>query len=390
MKHFLPRTVIILGLVSFLNDTASEMITPLLPLFLTTTLGAGAAIVGLVEGVAEATASILKLISGYLADRGWNTKKMVVSGYTVSNASRPLIGLAGGWSLVLVLRFLDRVGKGIRTAPRDALIAASTDEQIRGRAFGFHRTLDHSGAMFGPLLAFGLLQWGLTMEHVFMASIVPGAALILLLVFGLKVPPRVKPEQPPARLHWKGLDARVKGLVLASGGLALATTPEAFLVLWANQGGISVAWVPLLWAAASGVKALVSGPAGALSDRYGRLPIVTIGWTARVLLLIAFAWLPDEGMTVWGLFLGYAAALAFTEGAERALLGDFAPAEQQGTVFGLYHLLSGLMVLPGAVLFGVVWQWLGMSTAFAMAAVLTTIAAITLWVLAGRNSAQLY
>jgi len=390
MKHFLPRTVIILGLVSFLNDTASEMITPLLPLFLTTTLGAGAAIVGLVEGVAEATASILKLISGYLADRGWNTKKMVVSGYTVSNASRPLIGLAGGWSLVLVLRFLDRVGKGVRTAPRDALIAASTDEQLRGRAFGFHRTLDHSGAMFGPLLAFGLLQWGMTMEHVFMASIVPGAALILLLVFGLKVPPRVKPEQPPARLHWKGLDARVKGLVLASGGLALATTPEAFLVLWANQGGISVAWVPLLWAAASGVKALVSGPAGALSDRYGRLPIVTIGWTTRVLLLIAFAWLPDEGMTVWGLFLGYAAALAFTEGAERALLGDFAPAEQQGTVFGLYHLLSGLMVLPGAVLFGVVWQWLGMSTAFAMAAVLTTIAAITLWVLAGRNSAQLY
>ena len=390
MKHFLPRTVIILGLVSFLNDTASEMITPLLPLFLTTTLGAGTAIVGLVEGVAEATASILKLISGYLADRGWNTKKLVVSGYTVSNASRPLIGLAGGWSLVLVLRFLDRVGKGIRTAPRDALIAASTDEQIRGRAFGFHRALDHSGAMLGPLLAFGLLQWGLTMEHVFMASIVPGTVLVLLLVFGLKVPPRVKPEHHPAQLHWKGLDARVKGLVLASGGLALATTPEAFLVLWANQGGISVAWVPLLWAAASGVKALVSGPAGALSDRYGRLPIVTIGWTTRVLLLIAFAWLPDEGMTVWGLFLGYAAALAFTEGAERALLGDFAPAEQQGTVFGLYHLLSGLMVLPGAVLFGVVWQWLGMSTAFAMAAVLTTIAAITLWVLAGRNSAQLY
>jgi len=390
MKHFLPRTVIILGLVSFLNDTASEMITPLLPLFLTTTLGASAAIVGLVEGVAEATASILKLISGYLADRGWNTKKLVVSGYAVSNVSRPLIGLASGWSLVLVLRFLDRVGKGIRTAPRDALIAASTDEQLRGRAFGFHRALDHSGAMLGPLLAFGLLQWGLTMEHVFMASIVPGTVLVLLLVFGLKVPPRVKPEHPPARLHWKGLDARIKGLVLASSGLALATTPEAFLVLWANQRGISVAWVPLLWAAASGVKALVSGPAGALSDRYGRLPIVSIGWTARVLLLIAFAWLPDRGMTVWGLFLGYAAALAFTEGAERALLGDFAPAEQQGTVFGLYHLLSGLMVLPGAVLFGVVWQWLGMSTAFAMAAVLTTIAAITLWVLAGRNSAQLH
>lgn len=385
MKHFLPRTVIILGLVSFLNDTASEMITPLLPLFLTATLGAGPAIVGLVEGVAEATASILKLVSGWLADRGWNAKKLVVGGYTVSNTARPLIGFALGWGWVLVLRFLDRVGKGIRTAPRDALIATSSDRRVRGRAFGFQRALDNGGAMLGPLLAFGLLQWGMSMEHVFMAAVVPGIAVILLLVFGLKVPPRVKPEQPPARLHWKGLDARVKGLVLTSGGLALATTPEAFLILWANQGGITVAWVPLLWAVASGVKALVSGPAGALSDRYGRLPIVSIGWTARVLLLIAFAVLPDGGLVVWGLFLGYAAALAFTEGAERALLGDFAPAEQQGTVFGLYHLLSGIMALPGAVLFGVVWQWLGMSSAFGMAAFLTTLSAVALRLMASRG-----
>ena len=385
MKPFLPRTVVILGLVSFLNDTASEMITPLLPLFLTATLGAGPAIVGLVEGVAEATASILKLVSGWLADRGWNAKKLVVGGYTVSNTARPLIGFALGWSWVLVLRFLDRVGKGIRTAPRDALIAASSDRQVRGRAFGFQRALDNGGAMLGPLLAFGLLQWGMSMEHVFMAAVVPGIAVILLLVFGLKVPPRVKPEHPPARLHWKGLDARIKGLVLASGGLALATTPEAFLILWANQGGITVTWVPLLWAAASGVKALVAGPAGVLSDRYGRLPIVSIGWTARVLLLVAFAVLPDGGLLVWGLFLGHAAALAFTEGAERALLGDFAPTEQQGTVFGLYHLLSGLLALPGAILFGVVWQWLGMSSAFGMAAILTALSALALRLMAYRK-----
>ncbi|NOQ52882.1 MAG: MFS transporter [Desulfuromonadaceae bacterium] len=362
------------------------MITPLLPLFLTATLGAGPVIVGLVEGVAEATASILKLVSGWLADRGWDSKKLVVGGYTVSNTARPLIGFALSWGWVLMLRFLDRGGKGIRTAPRDALIASSTDEQVRGRAFGFHRSMDHAGAMFGPLLAFGLLQWGMTMEHVFMASVIPGTALILLLIFGLKMPPNVKPEHPPARLYWRGLDARVKGLVLSSGGLALATTPEAFLVLWAHQGGITLSWVPLLWAGASGVKALISGPAGALSDRFGRLRIVSIGWTARVLLLIAFAWLPDGGMIVWVLFLGYAAALASTEGAERALLGDFAPAGQKGTVFGLYHLLSGLMALPGAVLFGAVWQWLGMSSAFVMAAALTTIAAVTLRVLARRNS----
>lgn len=385
MKYFIPRTVIILGLVSFLNDSASEMITPLLPLFLTATLGAGPAIVGLVEGVAEATASILKLVSGWLADRGWNAKKLVVGGYAVSNTSRPMIGFALGWGWVLVLRFLDRVGKGIRTAPRDALISASVGANVRGRAFGFQRALDNGGAMLGPLLAFGLLQWGMSMEHVFMASVIPGAALILLLVFGLKRPARVKPEHAPLRFHWKGLDTRVKGLVLATGGLALATTPEAFLILWANQGGITIVWVPLLWAAASGVKALISAPAGSLSDRYGRLPIVSIGWVTRIILLIAFAWLPDGDMVVWVLFLGYAAALAFTEGAERALLGDFAPVEQQGTVFGLYHLLSGIMVLPGAVLFGAVWQWLGMSSAFMMAAVLTTIAAMMLWILVNKN-----
>ncbi len=385
MSGFLPRTVVVLGLVSFLNDTASEMITPLLPLFLTASLGAGPAIVGLVEGVAEATASILKLVSGWLADRGWSAKKLVVGGYTVSNTARPLIGFALGWGWVLLLRFLDRVGKGIRTAPRDALIAATTNRAMRGRAFGFHRALDNAGVMLGPLLAFGLLQWGMGMAHVFVAAVVPGVLLILLLVFGLRMPPRVELEHPPARFDWKGLDGRVKGLILAAGGLALATTPEAFLVLWANQGGISVAWVPLLWAAASGVKALVSGPAGGLSDRFGRLPIVTIGWSVRVLLLILFAWLPDGGMTVWTLFLGYAAALAFTEGAERALLGDLAPAEQQGTVFGIYHLLSGFMALPGALLFGTVWQWLGMSTAFAMSALLTALSASLLRLMASRS-----
>jgi len=386
MNCFLPRTVVVLGLVSMLNDTASEMITPLLPLFLTGTLGAGPAIVGLVEGVAEATASILKLISGWLADRGWNIKKLVVGGYTVSNTARPLIGFALGWGWVLMLRFLDRVGKGLRTAPRDALIAASTDEHGRGRAFGFQRALDHTGAMLGPLLAFILLRWGMTMEHVFMASVIPGIALVFLVVLGLKTPAATKPSEPPGHIRWRGFDARVKGLVLASGGLALATTPEAFLVLWANQGGIIFTWVPLLWAAAHGVKALVSGPAGALSDRLGRLQMVSIGWTARVLLLLAFAWLPDDGITVWALFLGYAAAMAFTEGAERALIGDFAPPEQKATVFGIYHLLSGLMVLPGALLFGALWQWMSMSSAFLGAAVLTAISAMTLRMMARRNS----
>lgn len=381
----LPRTVVILGLVSFLNDTASEMITPLLPLFLTATLGAGPAIVGLVEGVAEATASLLKLVSGWLADRGWSARGLVIGGYGLSNGARPLIGLATAWSGVLLLRFLDRVGKGVRTAPRDALIAATTDRHLRGQAFGFHRALDNAGAMLGPLFAFALLQAGTGMAHVFLVSAVPGVLLLLLLVFGLEAPPAIRPLQPVVQLSWRRLDSRVRGLVLAAGGLAFAATPEAFLVLWAHQGGLAVAWVPLLWAVASGVKALVAWPAGTLSDRYGRLRVVVSGWSARVLLLLGFAFLPDGGGILWGLFLGHAAALAFTEGAERALLGDHAPADQRGTVFGLYHLTTGLMALPGAVVFGAVWQGLGMSAAFLLAALLTAISALVLVWLAHRS-----
>jgi len=383
MLRILPRTVIVLGFVSLLNDTASEMITPLLPLFLTASLGAGPAVVGLVEGVAEAAASILKFVSGWLADRGWSRKKLVIGGYVVSNVARPFIGLALGWTWVLVLRFLDRVGKGLRTAPRDAVIAASVDTSVRGRAFGFHRAMDHAGAMLGPLIAFLLLYWGTAIEDVFLLSVIPGTLLILLLIFGLKDLPQ-PPPPPSTPLRWRLLDLHVKGLLIASGALAIATVPEAFLVLWANQGGIEIVWVPLLWALAHGVKALVAAPAGALSDRLGRVRVVFIGWVARFFLLIAFAQLSSDGLAVWGLFLAFMAASAFSEGAERALIGDFAPADQKATVFGIYHLLNGLLILPAALLFGVIWQWFGMTYAFFTAAFLTAISSAVLLFLAQR------
>ena len=181
----LPRTVIVLGLVSLLNDASSEMITPLMPIFLTATLGAGPAIVGLVEGLAEATSSVLKLVSGRLADRGVDAKSLVLGGYGVSNATRPLIGLAAAWGTVLLLRFLDRVGKGLRTAPRDALIAGATEAHQRGRAFGFHRSMDHAGAVIGPLIAFALLAAHVELKNVFLASLVPGTLVLVLLAFGL-------------------------------------------------------------------------------------------------------------------------------------------------------------------------------------------------------------
>jgi len=381
MKLFFPRTVIILGLVSFLNDAASEMITPLLPIFLIATLGAGPVVVGLVEGVAEATGSILKLISGRLADRGWNAKGLVVGGYGLSNTARPLIGLALGWSWVLVLRFLDRVGKGLRTSPRDALIAASTDSHLRGKAFGFQRALDHAGAVVGPLLAFVLLGGGIELHKVFLLSVVPGMLVMLLLWFGLPPTPRVVPAAPIALpLGWRGVDTRLRALIIAAGGLALATTPEVFLVLWAQARGLEIVWVPLLWAAASAVKVVVAIPGGHWSDRFGRLPVLLAGWGARILILMALGLTATGELTIWFLFLAYAGSIAFTEGAERALIGDYAPAGQKATAYGLYHMMSGLLTLPGALLFGALWQWFGATTAFLTAAGLTAVSVLVLLV----------
>ena len=379
----LPGTVLVLGAVSFFNDIASEMITPVLPLFLTATLGAGPAVVGLIEGVAEATASFLKLYAGRVADRRRNHKALVLSGYGLSNAARPLIGLATGWTAVLGLRFLDRVGKGVRTSPRDALIAGAVGPGVRGRAFGFHRAMDHAGATLGPLAAFVLLQYGTDLRHVFLLSVIPG--LVLLGLLGLGLPgdrPPPADAAPLPKLSWMALPPRLRALVLAAGGLALATAPDAFLVLWASERGLALAWMPLLWAAAHGVRMVLAGAGGLLSDRTGRLPVVAAGWTARVAALVALALVVGSLPVTWALFLGYAATTAFTEGAERAFIGDLAPPDQQATAFGVYHMLVGFVALPGALVFGLIWEAFGMGAAFLASAVLTAFAAAALLTLA--------
>ena len=381
----LPRTVVVLGFVSLLNDAASEMITPLLPIFLTATLGAGPTIVGLIEGVAEATASLLKWFSGWLADRGWNAKRLVLAGYGLSNLVRPLIGLAYAWPLVLTLRFADRIGKGLRTAPRDAMIAGATDATIRGRAFGFHRSMDHAGAVIGPVAAYLLLDAGMPLEQVFYWSVIPGVCVLLLLGFGVpRDPPRTAPPPRPG-LHWRALHPRIKGLVIAAGGLALASVPEVFVVLWARASGLEVKWIPLLWAAASVVKMLIAWPAGALSDQFGRNTVLATGWSLRVAILLLIATLDASDSAVWLLFVLYSASLAFTEPAERSLIGDHARPEERGTAFGYYHLASGLLMLPGAVLFGSVWERWDASTAFIAAAVVTAFAAAYMFVLGRRG-----
>ena len=378
----LPRTVVVVGFVSLLNDSASEMITPLLPIFLTATLGAGPAIVGLVEGIAEATASILKLLSGWLADRGVSPKWLVVGGYGASNAARPLIALVLSWPFVLLLRFLDRAGKGVRTAPRDALIAGATSPVNRGRAFGYHRSMDHAGAVIGPLLAFALLSAGAPTRSVFLWSVVPGILVMLLLVFGLPRDASIGPREEAVRLSWSTLDARVRQLIVAAGVLALASVPEVFVVLWARQQGLPLAWVPLVWAAASLGKMLLAYPAGVLADLVGRVPLLLAGWSLRVAVLFALALATASGPLVWLIFIAYSATLALTEPAERSLIGDRAPASQRGTAYGVYHLACGLFVLPGAVLFGALWQAYGSRSAFLFAAVLTAVAAIGMAIVA--------
>ena len=377
----LPRTVVVLGIVSLLNDTASEMITPLLPVFLTATLGAGPAIVGLVEGVAEATASFLKLASGRFADRGVSAKGLVLGGYGVSNLCRPLIGVAAAWSTVLLLRFLDRVGKGLRTAPRDALIAAAAGPGGRGRAFGFHRSMDHAGAVVGPLLAFALLSAQADLEHVFLVSAIPGVLVLLLLMFGLPAGPSSAAIAPP-RFRWRELHGRLRGLIVATGLLALASVPEVFVVLWATQAGLPVAWVPLVWAAASLAKMLIAMPAGMWSDRLGRLPLLVGGWTARVSVLLLLASTAPDAIGVWILFIAYSATLAVTEPAERSLIGDHARECERGTAYGLYHLVGGLLALPGAVCFGLLWQWFGSPAAFVTAAGVTAVSAVLMLAIA--------
>jgi len=374
MTFMLPRTVIVLGLASLLNDTASEMIFPLLPLFLTTALGAGPVVLGLIEGVAEAASSILKLVAGRMADRGWNHKRMVLAGYAASNAARPLIGLALGWWSVLALRFLDRVGKGWRTSPRDAMISASVADGVRGRAFGFHRSMDHAGAMIGPLIAFVLLKSGMDMRNVFLISLAPG--LMLLMLLALKLPATPAVARPVVPLQWNALHGSLRALILAAGGLAFAAVPEAFLILWAYHGGVDIMMIPLLWAAAHGVKSMVAGPAGILSDHIGRLPVLALAWGMRIVILISIALLSNGGLSVWLLFMLYAAALAMSEAAERALIGDRSPASLKATSFGLYHLTSGLAALPGALVFGMIWQYVSMSAAMMTSAALTAVAIV--------------
>jgi MFS family permease len=380
----LGRNVLALALVSFLTDVASDMAYPLLPVFLATVLGAGATAVGAIEGAAESTAALLKLASGWWSDRVDRRKPLVAAGYALASAVRPLIGLAQSAPQVLAIRLTDRIGKGIRGAPRDALIADSVEPSVRGRAFGFHRAADHAGAVVGPLLAFALLEGlGLELRTLFLLTAVPGALAVLAVLAGVREQPRRAPgpeagaaQRRPARPDLRApLGRRFWAFLGILFVFTLGNSTDAFLLLRAADLGVPAALVPVLWALLHVVKSLSSTPGGALSDRLGRKPLLVAGWLLYAAVYFALG-VADEAWHAWALFAVYGVYFGLTEGVEKALVADLVAAERRGAAFGWYNLALGLGALPAAILFGALWDRLGAVVAFSFGAAMALLAAV--------------
>jgi MFS family permease len=379
-RDLLAGNVLWLSIVSLLNDAASEMIYPLLPFFLVTTLGAGPAFLGLVEGVAESASSLLKLLSGWLSDRFQRRKPLVVAGYGIAGAVRPLIALVGAPWQVLAIRFGDRIGKGLRTAPRDALLAQSVPPERRGTAFGFHRAADHAGAVIGPLMAAGLLLLlpG-RLRLIFALAAIPGA--VALLVVLLKVRELDVPRGPVERKvdtpRLAGLGTPLLRYLAVLVVFTLGNATDAFLLLRANDLGIPLAAVPLLWGVHHVSKMAWSVPGGMLADRFGARRAILAGWAIYALTYAGFA-IASSATHIWALFIVYGLFYGLTEAPEKALVAQLTPPDRRGSGYGAYHSAIGLAALPASVLFGALWSMFGPAVAFLTGAAFAFAAAILL------------
>jgi len=363
----LPRNVWVLSVTSFLTDVSSEMIINLLPLFLANVLGAGTVIVGMIEGLAETTASLFKVFSGWLSDRLGQRKWLTAAGYGLSTLAKPFLFFATSWSWVLGVRFADRVGKGIRTAPRDALIADSIDESQRGLSFGLHRAMDTAGAFTGLLIAAGVI-WSIqaageilqrvTFQTVVLLSIIPAVLAVLVLAVGARDIPRRHEAGRAPSLTLKGFDARFRGFLLILVLFTLGNSSDAFLILRAQERGLSVLGVMGALLILTLVYTIVSGPAGVLSDRIGRRRVIVGGWLIYGLVYLGFA-LAGAGWQVWLLYALYGVYYGLTEGVARALVADVVRPEQHGTAYGAYNAVVGVTALPASVIAGLLWQGIG-------------------------------
>ncbi|GAB4483123.1 MAG: MFS transporter [Anaerolineales bacterium] len=370
-KLHMPINVWALTATSFLTDISSEMIFNLVPLFLANVLGVKTSVIGLIDGVAETTASLLKLYSGALSDRLGNRKWLTVAGYGLSTLAKPFLYFASTWGWVLGVRFADRVGKGIRTAPRDALMAGSVDESQRGLAFGLHRAGDTAGAFTGLAIATLVIYFSqqsaalltrATFQTIVLISIIPavlGVVTLALLAHEVSIKPR--PASPIFSLE--GLDGRFKAFLLAAILFTLGNSSDAFIILRGQERGLSVLQVMGMLLTFNAVYTVLAGPLGALSDKIGRRKLILAGWLAYGLIYIGFA-AAQSGAQVWLLFGLYGLYYAASEGAAKAYVADLVPAERRGTAYGLFNAAIALTALPASLIAGLLWQGLGAWSGF--------------------------
>ena len=380
----------LLGWVSFFTDTATEMIYPLLPLFLTRTLGSSVMSLGVIEGVAEAANSALKIFSGWLTDRSGQPKKLVLTGYALSSAVRPLIGLVTSWPQVLGLRFTDRLGKGIRSSPRDAMLAQFAPDKTRGRVYGFHRAMDHAGAVIGPLIATAYLYfYPEAYRALFTWTIVPGIVVLLLIlrlpnattaVRGSRLEDRgpVEPAPRPSAPPPSTLPSRFYLAMSVIFLFALGNASDAFILLRLTDLGVAPVWIPLLWSALHVVKMTASVVGGALSDHFGRRALIIAGYIWYAAIYAAFAWTASLPLLI-AVFLAYGLYFGFTEGVEKAWVADMAPASARGTAFGIYNAALGIGGLAASLIFGAIWTRVSPQAAFLAGACLALAASVLLY-----------
>jgi MFS family permease len=380
--------------VSFFTDVSTEMIYPLLPVFLASVLGANASFIGAIEGVAETTASLLKLVSGWWSDKVGSRKMLVVAGYGIASIVRPFTAMTQTASQVLMIRLSDRIGKGIRTSPRDALLADSAPVSARGRAFGFHAAADNAGAVVGPLLAFLFLKLqGVgsfdgtrrllphdeqALRNVFWLSAVPALiAMIVLIIVVRDVPKHAEAKKDEGSIDQMagGLTKRFWAYLVVVLLFTLGNSTDAFLLLRANQLGVPIAMAPILWALLNFVKSATGTYGGGLSDRVGRKPLIVGGWILYSAVYFAFGW-ATAAWHAWILFAVYGIFYGMTEGTEKALVADIVPTRRRGSAFGWYNLAIGLGALPASLIFGRIWDTAGAPTAFVFGASLALIAAV--------------
>lgn len=385
----LSKNVRSLGWVSLFNDIASEMIYPLLPLFLNTVLGAGVVFIGLIEGIAESVSSFLKLFSGWVSDRFQKRKGLILFGYFLASITRPFIGLATSAYHVLFLRFFDRIGKGVRSSPRDALLSQSCREEERGKAFGFQRAMDHAGAMTGPLIA-SLLMAVFTKDIriIFLLAFVPSLFCLLILWRGVT---DIKMEQSsissPPKLNWKGWNTKFKYFLLIITLFTLGNSSDAFLLLRAQDLGLNIVTIPILWFIFHLSKTAFSIPGGALSDRIGRRKVMILAWTVYGLVYLGFAF-ASTALHVWLLFIAYGLFYGLAEGTEKAWVADLVEESKRGTAYGAYHFCIGIAALPASLLMGLIWKAIGVQWAFTFGAVMALIAAFLAIAVMSENRDQ--